>query len=77
MSCMAKRIAQLPAVRVDEELERALMRLAAREDRSLSDYLWRVLRVHVHGHAASLDSDAAACNACLAAHCRSPAEVTR
>lgn len=34
-----KCIRQLPPVRVSETLERALMRLAAADDRSLSEYI--------------------------------------
>lgn len=52
-----KCIAQLPPLRIPESLEHALMRLAAREDRSLSEYLRLVLMRHVHGHAFSLEAD--------------------
>ena len=47
--------AQLPPIRVPESLEHALMRLAAHEDRSLSEYVKLVLSRHVYGHAVSLD----------------------
>lgn len=50
---MEKRVAQLPAIRVGESLEQALMRLAARDERSLSDYLFRLLWRHAFGHAAT------------------------
>lgn len=52
-----KRITQLPPVRCSETLEAALMRLAARDDRTLSEYLRRVLERHVFGHAGSLPAD--------------------
>lgn len=48
---------QLPPIRVPESLETALMRLAARDERSLSEYVKLVLSRHVHGHAFSLDLD--------------------
>ena len=44
----------LPQVRVGESLETALMRLASQQDRSLSDYVRKVLEVHVFGHARSV-----------------------
>lgn len=37
-------------IHVSEELKIALMELADREDRALSDYCERVLRYHVYGH---------------------------
>jgi hypothetical protein len=74
---MEKRVAQLPAIRVGESLEQALMRLAARDERSLSDYIWRVLWRHAFGHAASLGDEPGTCNACIAAQCRSSAEGMR
>lgn len=40
----------LPQVRVGETLETMLMRLAAREERTLSDYVRKVLESHVFGH---------------------------
>lgn len=49
-----KRIRQLPNIRISESLEMALMRLASHDERSLSDYVWRVLEKHVFGHATSL-----------------------
>lgn len=49
-----KRIRQLPAIRISDSLEIALLRLAARDERSLSDYVWRVLERHVFGHVISL-----------------------
>lgn len=52
-----KCIRQLPPVRVPESLEHGLMRLAAHEDRSLSEYVRAVLMRHVFGHASSLDHD--------------------
>lgn len=52
-----KCIRQLPPVRVSETLERALMRLAAKDDRSLSEYIRLVLMRHAMGHAAMLPSE--------------------
>lgn len=52
-----KCIRQLPPVRVSETLERALMRLAAADDRSLSEYVRLVLHQHAWGHASSLPAD--------------------
>ncbi len=66
-----KRLRVLPSLRVGESLESALMRLAARDDRSLSGYVVRVLEKHCFGHASSLDSDAAAGNDDGAMHGRS------
>lgn len=48
---------QLPPLRVSESLETALMRLAARDERSLSEYLKLVLSRHAFGHGFSLDLD--------------------
>lgn len=41
-------------VHVGESLEMALHRLAAADERSLSDYIERVLRFHVFGHGANI-----------------------
>lgn len=57
-----KRVRTLPAIRIGETLENALMRLAAQDDRTLSGYVVRVLEKHVFGHAGSLDADADAGN---------------
>jgi hypothetical protein len=46
-----KRICQLPPLRVSEPLEQVLMRLAAAEDRKLSDYVHLVLHRHCFGRA--------------------------
>ncbi len=46
--------ATLPPMRVGEPLEQALMRLAARDDRALSDYVRLVLERHCFGHAQSV-----------------------
>ena len=73
---MEKRTAQLPALRVGESLEKALMRMAARDERSLSDYLFRVLWRHVYGHATSLGEDVSPGNVSGAVHCRSSQEGT-
>lgn len=67
-----KRICQLPSIRVSESLEMALMRLASRDERSLSDYVWRVLEKHCFGHGASLGDDGNCCNETGAPHCSSP-----
>ena len=45
---------QLPPLRVTEPLETALMRLAAAQERSLSEYIKLVLAHHVFGHAVSV-----------------------
>jgi hypothetical protein len=52
-----KRICVLPAVRVEEPLEVALLRLSATADRKLSDYIRRVLWAHVHASAESVGED--------------------
>lgn len=52
-----KRTRQLPPLRVTEELEIALLRLAAHHERDLSDYLRRVLERHVFGHGVTLHQD--------------------
>jgi hypothetical protein len=44
----------LPPVRVGVTLETTLMRLAARDDRSLSEYIRHALTLHAMGHAATL-----------------------
>lgn len=58
---MPKCIRTLPSLRVTECLELALMRLAAADDRSLSDYVRLVLERHVFGHAAHGDDDGGDC----------------
>lgn len=52
---MEKCIRQLPPIRVTETLETALMRLAAGQERTLSEYIKLVLSHHVFGHAQSVD----------------------
>jgi hypothetical protein len=52
-----KCIRNLPPVRVSETLERTLMRLAARDDRSLSEDIRLVPMRHALGHAAMLPAD--------------------
>lgn len=49
-----KCIRQLPTIRVSETLETVLMRLASRDDRSLSEYMRMVLERHAFGHANSV-----------------------
>ena len=44
----------LPPIRVGESLANALMRLAAHEDRALSDYVRMVLMHHAFGRAATV-----------------------
>lgn len=46
-----KCLAELPKLRVPEELRDALIKLSVQEDRSLSDYVRSVLVLHVYGHA--------------------------
>lgn len=46
---------QLPPVRIPESLEMALHRLAARDERSLSDYVKLILNRHCFGHGSSLE----------------------
>ena len=45
---------QLPPIRVPESLELALMRLAASNERALSDYIKLVLSHHAFGHASTV-----------------------
>ena len=54
---MEKCTRQLPAIRVTETLETALMRLASQDERSLSEYIKLVLNHHVFGHASSVDTN--------------------
>lgn len=55
-----KCIRQLPTIRIGDTLEMVLMRMAARDDRTLSEYVRLVLERHAFGHAASvLREDAA------------------
>ena len=65
-----KRVRVLPALRISETLENYLMRLAARDERTLSSYVVRILEKHVFGHAGSLDSDSQMFNDIEAAHRR-------
>jgi hypothetical protein len=44
-------------VHLGESLELALLRMAAADDRSMSDYCERVLRLHAFGHAANSTPD--------------------
>lgn len=55
---MEKCIRNLPPLRVSEPLETALMRLAAGQERSLSEYIKLVLSHHVFGHAVTIDVQA-------------------
>lgn len=53
---MEKCIRHLPQIRVPESLETALMRLAAGQERTLSEYVKLVLAHHVFGHAVTIDA---------------------
>lgn len=55
-----KRITQLPPIRCDEALLAGLNRLAAMDDRKLTDYMRLVLERHVYGHGSMLPADEAA-----------------
>jgi hypothetical protein len=57
MATHEKRITTLPPVRCSDTLLAALNELAARDERSLSEYVRRVLERHVWGMAASLPAD--------------------
>jgi predicted HicB family RNase H-like nuclease len=57
MQSHEKRITQLPPVRCTDTLLAALNELAARDERSLSEYVRRVLERHVWGMAATLPAD--------------------
>lgn len=59
----------LPALRVSERLETALMRAAARDDRALSDYIRLVLERHCFGHAPDGAEGPAESLQCNAVHC--------
>lgn len=59
---MEKCIRQLPPLRVSEPLETALMRLAAGQERSLSEYIKLVLVHHCFGHSQSIDAQCAEIN---------------
>lgn len=52
-----KCIRQLPTIRISDPLETALMRLAARDERSLSEYIRLTLERHAFGHATSVFRD--------------------
>lgn len=52
-----KRTRQLPPVRIDEQLEVALMRLAMRDERSVTEYVRLVLERHAFGHARMVGQD--------------------
>ena len=56
---------QLP-LRMPSSLFLALSRLAAAEDRSLSEYCRMVLSLHAFGHAHRLDQGPGACEECNA-----------
>ena len=60
---------QLPSLRVSEKLETTLMRLAAQDDRALSDYIRRILERHCFGHGLNGGDDADECLHCNAAQC--------
>ena len=52
-----KCIRQLPTIRVSDTLETALMRMASRDERSLSEYIRLTLDRHAFGHAPSVMRD--------------------
>lgn len=52
-----KQSRMLPQIRITESLELRLMRLAAADNRSLSDYVRNVLFRHVFGHVSSVIDD--------------------
>lgn len=47
----------MPSIRITESLERALQRLAMRDERSFSEYVRKTLERHAFGHACSLEAD--------------------
>lgn len=59
----------LPPMRVTETLEIKLLRLAARDERSLSEYIKLVLVRHVDGHAHSLAVESDESQNSRASHC--------
>lgn len=63
---MEKCTRQLPPLRVTESLETRLMRLAARDERVLSEYIKLVLLHHVFGHDASMEAQPQDDNQCRA-----------
>lgn len=65
MNSSEKSTEQLP-LRMPSSLFMALSRLAAAEDRSLSEYCRMVLSLHAFGHAYRLDHGAIACEECNA-----------
>ncbi len=65
MNSSEKSTEQLP-LRMPSSLFMALSRLAAAEDRSLSEYCRMVLSLHAFGHAHRLDHGAIACEECNA-----------
>lgn len=64
-----KRICNLPMLRVEESLWDALNHSAAAEDRSLSDYVRRVLFKHEFGHARRVGPDGEPVTDFGALHC--------
>ena len=52
-----KCISSLPSVRVSESLEIALLKLASKSDRRLSEYIRHVLERHAFGHAMTLGDE--------------------
>lgn len=61
--------AQLPQLRVSDKLETALMRLAAQDDRALSDYIRRVLERHCFGHVLNAADESDGCQQRNAPQC--------
>lgn len=52
-----KRTETLPVIRIEETLLNALLRSAAADDRSLTEYVRRVLWKHEFGHARTVGED--------------------
>ena len=52
-----KCVRTLPPLRVPEKLEMALLRLAAHHERTVSEYMKRVLEHHCFGHGGSVWGD--------------------
>jgi len=64
-----KCITSLPPLRVTERLAIRLMKLAARDERALSDYIKQVLNHHAFGHGSSLDDEDSPVTDFGALHC--------
>jgi hypothetical protein len=67
-----KRISTLPALRIEPSLEMSLMRSAAADDRTLADYVRRILWQHEFGHARMVSEDGSPVSNFGALHCDAP-----